>query len=240
MTKNRIERVAGLCGLVGFATFTLGWIIGDLSQRPAFSPAHHDISYLGALTAKSPWLYDRLAANVTGALVVVLAVGLWLALSPSLLGRLGAATLAATGVGMFLDGIFRLDCQPIDAGCINDSWHSHAHKIESDFTIGFTFASIVLLALAFRRIPGWRSAWLPAIAAIPAVFVANLALSSVGPGAATRAGTVVVSATFAYFGLQLLEHAGWNLSLYSSQGRTLTETSARSAPRVDSGRVRSS
>src|SRR5262249_3296154 len=150
-------------------------ILGDLAQRPAFSPANDDISYLGALTAKSPWLYDRLAANTSGALIVLLAIGIWAALGPSLLGRLGAATLAATGVGMFLDGIFRLDCQSIDAGCVNDSWHSHAHKIESGFTVGLTFASILILAFAFRRIPAWRGSWLPVIAAIPAVFVANIA-----------------------------------------------------------------
>jgi hypothetical protein len=197
-----------LCGLIAFATFNLGWIAGDSMQPPAFSPARDDISYLGSLTAKSPWLYDRLAANTSGVLVVVLAVGLWQALSPSRLGRLGAAALAATGVGMFLDGIFRLDCQPIDAGCSNESWHSHAHKIESAFTAGFTLSSIVLLGLAFRRLPRWRDTWLPTIAAVPAVFLANLVFSPIGAGAATRAGTVVVSGTFAFFGFRLLQHAG--------------------------------
>lgn len=121
--------------------------------------------------------------------------------------ELGAATLAATGIGMFLDGIFRLDCQSIDAGCINDSWHSHAHKIESDFTVGVTFISILLLALAFRRILRWHDSWLPTIAAIPVVFVANLAFSPIGPGAATRAGTVVVLAVVAFIGFELLQHA---------------------------------
>jgi len=202
-----VGRAAGWCGLIAFATFNLGWILGDLVQRPAFSPANDDISYLGALTAKSPWLYDRLAANTSGALIVLLAIGLWAALAPSLLGRLGAATLAATGVGMFLDGIFRLDCQSIDAGCVNDSWHSHAHKIESGVTVGLTFASILILALAFRRIPAWRGSWLPVIAAIPAVFVANIVFSALGPGAATRAGTVVVLAVVAFVGYQVVRHA---------------------------------
>lgn len=198
------ESVAGLCGVMAFATFNLGWILGDLSQPSAFSPARDDISYLGALTAASPWLYDQLAANTTGVLIALLAIGLWRALSPSLLGRLGAAALAATGIGMFLDGIFRLDCQPTDAACSNVSWHSQAHKIESDFTVGFTFVSIVLLALAFRLIPYWRDAWMPAVAAIPAVFVANIVFSSVGPGAATRAGTVVVVGVVAFIGFRLL------------------------------------
>jgi hypothetical protein len=203
-----LEAVAGICGLVAFATFNLGWIAGDLAQRPAFSPARQDISYLGALTARNPWLYDRLAANASGLLIVALAIGLWRALGSSRLGRLGAATLAATGVGMFLDGIFRLDCQPIDAGCSNHSWHSHAHRIESDFTVGFTFASILLLALAFRRIPRWRDSWLAVAVGIPAVFAANIAFSALGPGAATRAGTVVVLGVVAFTGFRLLRHSG--------------------------------
>ena len=121
----RAARLLGLCGLVAFLTFNAGWIAGDFAQRAAFSPANDDLSDLGALTASSPWLYNQLAANISGLLVVALGVGLWRALSPSLLGRLGAAALIATGMGTFLDGIFRLDCQGIDTACTNDSWHSH-------------------------------------------------------------------------------------------------------------------
>jgi Protein of unknown function (DUF998) len=200
------RRLAAASGVVAFVTFNLGWILGDATQPPAFSPARDDISYLGALTASRAWLYNQLAANTSGALLVVLALALWRALSPSRLGRLGAATLVVTGVGMFLDGIFRLDCRPIDAGCSNDSWHSHAHKIESGFTVGFTLLSILLLGLAFRRLSGWRDAWMPTIAAIPAIFIANVAFSPLGAGAATRAGTVVVLGTFAYVGFRLLRH----------------------------------
>lgn len=201
------ERLAACCGLVAFLTFNIGWILGDLSQPSPFSPARDDISYLGALTANSPWLYNQVAANTSGVLIVALAVGLWRALSPSRLGRLGAATLVATGVGMFLDGIFRLDCRSIDVGCSNDSWHSHAHKLESGFTVGFTFLSILLLALAFRRLPAWRNSSLPTIAAIPAIFIANVAFSPLGSGAATRAGTVVVLGAIAFIGFRLLVHA---------------------------------
>ena len=109
-------RAAGLCGLVAFVTFNVGWIAGDVAQPRAFSPANDDISYLGALTASKPWLYNQLAANVSGALVVALGIGLWRALDPSRLGRAGAAALIAAGLGTFLDGIFRLDCQPIERG----------------------------------------------------------------------------------------------------------------------------
>jgi hypothetical protein len=202
-----LQRAAALCGLIAFVTFNLGWIAGDFAQRPAFSPANDDISHLGALTASSPWPENQVSANLSGLLIIALGVGLWLALSPSRLGRLGAATLAAMGVGGFLDGFFRLDCQPIDAGCGNDSWHSHAHKIESGFTGGFAFLSLLLLALAFRRLPRWRDSWLPTIAAIPAILIASLAFSALGSGAAQRAADSVGFAAFAFIAFRLLQHA---------------------------------
>src|SRR4051794_28900241 len=197
-------RFAGACGLLAFVTFNAGWIAGDLAQQEAFSPARDDISDLGALTASSPWLYNQLAANTSGLLVVALGIGLWRALSPRLLGRFGSALLIATGVGAFLDGIFRLDCQGITAHCSNDSWHSHAHKIESALTGATTLLALLVLAIAFRRSAEWRGAWIPMLAAVPAVLAANLLFSPLGAGAATRAGTVVVFSAFAFVGVWLL------------------------------------
>lgn len=40
---------------------------------------------------------------------------------------------------------------------------------------------------------------------MPAVFLANVAFSTIGDGAATRAGTVVVFATFAFVAFRLLQ-----------------------------------
>ncbi len=202
-----LQRAAALAGLIAFVTFNLGWILGDFAQRPAFSPAHADISHLGAMTASSPWLENQIASNLSGLLIVALAVGLWLALSPSRLGRLGAATLAAMGVSIFLDGFLRLDCQPIDAGCSNDSWHSHAHKINSGFLSILSFVSVLLLALAFRRLPRWRNSWLPLLATIPASFIVALPFSVIGSGAAQRAANGVVIATIAFIAFRLLQHA---------------------------------
>jgi hypothetical protein len=95
--------------------------------------------------------------------------------------------------------------QPVDAACDNDSWHSHAHKVESGFTAGATFAALLILAFAFRRIPEWRDSWLPTLAAVPAVFLANLVFSTIGDGAATRAGTVVVFAAYTFVAFRLLQ-----------------------------------
>jgi hypothetical membrane protein len=202
-----LVRAAGICGLLAFVTVNVGWIAGGLAQPAAYSSARDDISDLGATTANSAWLYNQIGANVTGLLVVGLALGLWRALSPDLLGRLGAAALLLAGAGAFLDGLFRLDCRGIDAACTNDSWHSHAHKIESGITAVATLAAPLILAFAFRRIPLWRDSWLPSLAAVAAIILANVAFSALGNGAATRAGTVVVFLWIAFLGVRLLQKA---------------------------------
>jgi hypothetical protein len=201
------DAIAGACGAAALVVMTAGWVLGGLSQPAAYSSADDDISYLGALTADRAWLYNQLAANLGGLLVLALAVGLWRALSPGVLGRVGALALAVAAVGTFLDGIFRLDCRSIDPGCKNDSWHSHAHKIESGITAAATLAAPLILAFAFRRSPVWRRAWLPTLLVVPAVLVANVVFSIWGGGAATRAGTTVVFVWFAYVGLMLLRNA---------------------------------
>jgi hypothetical membrane protein len=198
-------RIAGICGLIAFVTFNVAWIAGGLAQPPAYSVANDDISDLGAMTAASPWIYNQVGANLTGILVVLLGLGLWRALSPDVVGRTGAAVLVAEGISTFFDGIFNLDCRGIDAACDNVSWHSRAHKIESGFTGAFSLLAPLVLAFAFRRNPTWRDSWIPSLLTVPAVFVANLALSAVGDGAATRAGTVVIFAWIAFVSVRLLQ-----------------------------------
>jgi hypothetical protein len=204
MVRRMFTRVAGACGLLALVTSTVGWVAGGLAQPGSYSPARDDISDLGAVTASSAWIYNQVGANLTGVLVAVLAVGLWRALSPDPLGRLGAVALLVVAVGSFLDGFFRLDCRGIDAACTNDSWHSHAHKIESGITAAAVLLAPLILAFAFRRIPAWRGAWLPSLLVLPAIIVANVAFSTIGDGAATRAGTVVFFAWIAFVGAWLL------------------------------------
>jgi hypothetical protein len=116
---------------------------------------------------------------------------------------LGTTALVLTGLGIFLDGIFRLDCQAINSGCVNDSWHSHAHKIESGFTAAAIFLMLFLLPFVLRRVGVVR--WRPLLAAVPLLLTANVTFSPLGDGAATRAGTVVVFSALAYVGIQLLQ-----------------------------------
>jgi hypothetical protein len=201
-------RLAGLCGLLAFFTFNVGWIAGDAAQPRAFHPADHDISDLGALTANNPWLYNQLAANLSGLLVIALGIGIWRAQTPTRrgwVGILGPTAMVTAGLGTFLDGIFRLDCQAIDNGCVNDSWHSHAHKIESAFSAAAIFPMLFLLPFVLRRMGVVR--WQPLLAAVPLLLAANIVFSLLGNGAATRAGTVVVFCALGYAGLQLVQRS---------------------------------
>ena len=186
-------------------TFNVAWIAGGLAQPSAYSVANDDISDLGAVTAASPWVYNQIGANLTGILVVLLGLGLWRALSPDVIGRVGAAVLIAEGISTFFDGILHLDCRGIDAACDNVSWHSRAHKIESGFTGAFSLLAPLVLAFAFRRNPAWRDSWIPSLLTVPAVVVANIAFSAVGNGAATRAGTVVIFVWIAFVSVRLLQ-----------------------------------
>jgi Protein of unknown function (DUF998) len=108
------------------------------------------------------WIYNQIGDNLTGILIILFGLGLWRALSPDVLGRIGAGALILGGLSLFLEGFFRLDCRGIDNGCTNDSWHSSAHKMDNRFLFVF-FAAALILAFAFRRIPEWRSLWLPSL-----------------------------------------------------------------------------
>lgn len=197
-------RVAAICGLLTPLTSTVGWLVGGYAQRGEYSALDDDISDLGALTASYPWLYNQIGANLTGLLVIAFALGLWRAVSPDLVGRAGVVALVIVGLGGFLDGLFRLDCQGIDAGCENDSWHSDAHKMEGRFTTAGVIAAPIILAFAFRRLPRWRDTWIPTLVAIPASLAVGAAFSALGDGASVRATTLTWFVWLAYTAFQLL------------------------------------
>jgi Protein of unknown function (DUF998) len=198
-------RIAGVCGLLAFVTLSVGWIAGDLAQPDAYSSADDDTSDLGAMTANNAWIYNQIGDNLTGILVVLCGLGLWRALSPDVVGRIGAGALMLTGIGVFFDGVFRLDCRGIDAGCTNDSWHSSAHKMESRITVAATLLAPLILAFSFRRIARWRDAWLPTLAAVPVSIVIGVVFSGLGDGAAVRATTATWFVWLAYVAVRLIQ-----------------------------------
>jgi hypothetical protein len=203
--KRMPARVGGICALLAFVTVTIGNIAGGLAQPDAYSFANDDISDLGAVTANSAWLYNQVAANLSGLLVALVGLALWRVLSPDILGRLGAAALVATGIVAFSDGFFRLDCRGIDHGCENVSWHAHAHKIESRITLVLVLVTPFILAFAFRRNSEWRGAWLPTLLAVPAALAIGIAFSALGNGASTRATSWTWFFWLAFVGVWLIQ-----------------------------------
>jgi hypothetical protein len=201
-------RAAAICGLLAGVTFVVGLVLGDLAQPDAFSPVDDNISDIGAQTAESAWLYNQLAANLSGLLILAFALGLWRALGTGWLGRLGVLALAGLGVARFLEGFLRLDCRGMDAGCENTSSQADAHGIESGIGAALFFLAPPLLAFAFRGLPEWRDLWLPTLLAVPVVIAASILFSILGNGAATRAASIVWFLWLVLVALRLLRLSG--------------------------------
>jgi hypothetical membrane protein len=85
-------RLAAFCGLLAGVAFVVGLVLGDLAQPDAFSPADDNISDIGAQTADSAWLYNQIAANLNGLLILGFALGLWRALGTGWPARLGVSS----------------------------------------------------------------------------------------------------------------------------------------------------
>jgi Protein of unknown function (DUF998) len=183
-------RAAAICGLLAPVTFIVGVLLGDLAQPEAFSPAEDDISDLGAQTADRAWIYNQIAANLNGLLIVAFALGLWRALGSGWLARFGVLGLMVIGVTRFLEGFLWLDCRGMDEGCDNTSWHADGHRFESGIASALFFLVPLLLAFAFRRLPQWRDLWLPTLLVTPVVVAVSIPFSLKGDGAAIRAASI--------------------------------------------------
>src|SRR6187431_2117807 len=183
-------RATAICGLLAPVTFIGGVLLGDLAQPEAFSPADDDISDLGAQTVDQAWIYNQIAANLNGLLIVAFALGLWRALGSGWLARLGVLGLAVLGLTRFLEGFLRLDCRGMDSGCENTSWQADAHGIESGIASALFFLVPPLLAFAFRRLPQWRDLWIPTLLTVPVVVAVSVLFSVIGNGAAVRAASI--------------------------------------------------
>ena len=183
-------RAAAICGLLAPVTFVAGLLFGDLAQPDAFSPANDNISDVGARTADQAWIYNQIAANLNGLLIVGFAFGLWRAVGSGWLARLGVLGLAVLGATRFLEGFLRLDCRGMDEGCENASWQADGHGVESGIAAALFFLVPLVLAFAFRRLPQWRDLWLPTLLSVPAVIAVSVLFSAIGDGAAVRAASI--------------------------------------------------
>lgn len=133
--------------------FDLGWLIVGAIEGDGYSPARHDISDLGAVTASHPWVMT-VAQEIAGVLVV--ASALW-ALRPSLAlpnrrDALGVWLLAGSLIALDNIGDFflRLDCRAADAGCTMAkaiaSVHGTLHIVIALVAAAMTIAAPFVLA----------------------------------------------------------------------------------------------
>jgi hypothetical protein len=199
-------RVSAVCGLLAPVAFTIGWVLGALAQPHGFSVAHEDVSDLGALTASHAWLYNQVGGNLTGLLVLALALGLWRALPDDLSAHVGVAALAVSGIGQFLDGLLRLDCRAIDGRCDDriTSWHAVGHAAETVVTTISLLVAMFVLARAFARADGWRDLGRASLVAGIATLVALGGLYFVGSGLAVLVASSVFFVWVAIVAVRLL------------------------------------
>jgi hypothetical protein len=174
-------------------------------QGSGYSVASHDISDLGALTARAPWVMLT-AQGIAGTLTILFAL---FALRPALAvpGRgqaLGAWLLAASLMGLdnLSDVFFRLDCRAADQGCTAatafSSWHGRVHLAVGLLSGIAMIAAPFVLAARMRRADGWHDLARPTVLAgslLLAVLAGYVAFEGrTGGGYLQRAAIVLVSA----------------------------------------------
>ena len=203
----------------GVVVFNLGWLLAGALQGDGYSVASHDVSDLGALTARSPWVMLT-AQGIAGTLIIAFAL---FALRPALAvpGRgtaLGAWLLAASLIGLdnLSDVLFRLDCRAADPGCTMaaaaSSWHGRVHLAVGLLSGIAMIAAPFVLAARMRQADGWRDLARPTILAgslLVAVLAAYVALEGrTGGGYLQRAAIVLVSVGVVTLALRVRSLAG--------------------------------
>lgn len=163
MVPSRRIVALAWAGVAGAILFNAGWLVAGWIQGPPYSPALHDVSDLGALTARSPWVM-----LVPEALAGVLTIGFALAgLRPALLiqGRgepVGAWLVAASLMGLdnVSDLFFRLPCMAVEPGCTigvaTAHWPGKVHYAFGISTALVTAVAPFFLASRMRLLPYWR------------------------------------------------------------------------------------
>jgi hypothetical membrane protein len=211
---NRV-RLGAYAGIAGALLITCGWIVGGLVQGAGYSWSSQEISDLGALTARHAWVWN-LADSLSGALILIFAVGLFPIVRASRAGRIGAVLIGVVGAGSVIDGIFREDCPlSTSAACqrLQDtpglSWHHQAHDIESVVVVLAMLAAPFVLAKALRQteeLRGLRPYSLATGAALVAATVVYVLLyGDAGAGIAQRAAVLVFMAWIAVLSIFVLK-----------------------------------
>jgi hypothetical membrane protein len=191
---------------------TAGWVAGGLAQS-RYSWSRQEISDLGALTARHPWVWN-LADSLAGLLIAVFALALHRVFRYSRTGRLGAWLVGIVGIGSVLDGVLREDCplstslacQQLQSGP-GLSWHHQAHDVESLVVVIASIAAPLVLAPVFGRRDDLRRLRPYSLLTGALLASANLAYLFLyghpGAGTAQRAFTLISMAWIAVLGTAL-------------------------------------
>jgi len=204
MTNREFERQAW-AAVAAVILFNSAWLVAGWVQGPPYSAALHDISDLGALSARSPWLMLVPEASA-GVLTIAFALrGLRPAMmSPGRREPIGAWMVAFSLMGLdnLSDLFFRLPCMAVEPGCsvavATATWQGALHYA---FGVGTALVTVVapfVLASRMRTLPGWRDLARGAIGfgvLLVVLLISYLALEQrYGQGFVQRAMALVVGA----------------------------------------------
>jgi uncharacterized protein DUF998 len=232
-TRARLQITLLAWGAIaGQLVFVGGWLVLDRIERHGFSPAHDDISDLGALTATHPTA-ARITLLVSGLLTVAFAL---LALRPSLrsadLGEPAGPWLIALSL-VCLDNVsdffFRLDCRAADTGCsmsqATSSWHGKIHV--AAFAIAFipTLIAPFVLSRRMRVVDGWRDLARPT-RWFGFAFVAAAIITGAAQGSAVQGTTQRFMAAMASAGIVAL---AWRVQSLANRPDVISGPSALAA-----------
>jgi hypothetical protein len=195
----------------GVVVFNLGWLLTGAVQGGGYSVASHDVSDLGALTARSPWVMLT-SQGIAGTLTIAFALRPALA-APGRGTALGAWLLAASLIGLdnLSDAFFRLDCRAADQGCTAaaaaSSWHGQVHIAAGLLSAIAMVAAPFVLAARMRHANGWRDLARPTILTGALLLVVLLGYAALerktGGGYLQRAAIVLVSVGVATLALRV-------------------------------------
>jgi hypothetical membrane protein len=175
---------SALCGILAGPVLLVASWTATLAQPNEFSFIDDPPSDLGADTADAPWIANQLASNLAGLLVIAFAIGLSRQLGHHRSARLGASLVGAGGAGLFLTGIFTLDCRQIDTDCSNRdvSWQTSAHLAVGLLTTLALVSAPFVVARAVRFTTTWRHLRIPSLIFATLTIAGAVAGSSIGAG----------------------------------------------------------
>jgi hypothetical membrane protein len=155
--RGGVEWWTGAAGIAAAVVLTIGWIVAGLLE-PGYEWARQDISDLTAATAENPWVF-RAAETVSGALLLVFALGLYGAVGDRWSGRVSAALLALFGAIQVAVGAYlHLDCSLAEPAC-RSAEHTTRHELHGALS-GVSFLALLVaifsLARRFHRDGTWR------------------------------------------------------------------------------------